>query len=45
VAAEQHVRAQEAHVRERAAELEQVRAARAAAKRVLERKIARLQVR
>jgi hypothetical protein len=45
VAAEQHARAQEAHVRKRAAELEQVRAARAAAKRVLERKLARLQVR
>jgi hypothetical protein len=45
VAAEQHARAQEVRVRERAAELEQVRAARAAAKRVLERKIAHLQVR
>jgi hypothetical protein len=44
-AAEQHARAQEAHMRERAAELAQVRAARAAAKRVLERKVARLQVR
>jgi septal ring factor EnvC (AmiA/AmiB activator) len=45
IAAEQHARDQEAHVRDRAAELEQVRAARAAAKRVLERKVARLQVR
>jgi hypothetical protein len=45
VAAEQHARAQQARMRERAAELAQVRAARAAAKRVLERKVARLQVR
>jgi hypothetical protein len=45
VAAEQHAREQEAHMRERAAELAQVRAARAAAKRALERKVARLQVR
>jgi hypothetical protein len=45
LAAEQHARAQEAHMRERAAELAQVRAARAAAKRALERKVARLQVR
>jgi hypothetical protein len=45
VAAEQHAHAQQAHMRERAAELAQIRAARAAAKRVLERKVARLQVR
>ena len=44
VAAEQHAREQQVHVRERAAELAQVRAARAAAKRALERKVARLQV-
>jgi hypothetical protein len=43
--AEQHARTQQAHMQERAAELAQVRAARAAAKRMLERKIARLQVR
>ena len=41
----QHAREQQAHRRERAAELAQVHAARAAAKRVLERKVARLQVR
>jgi len=45
MAAEQHARQQQAHMRERAAELAQVRAARAAAKRMLERKVARLQVR
>jgi hypothetical protein len=45
VAAEQHAREQQAHMRERAAELAQVRAARAAAKRMLQRKVARLQVR
>jgi hypothetical protein len=45
VAAEQHAREQQAHMRERAAELAQVRAARAAAQRVLERKVARLQTR
>jgi hypothetical protein len=45
VAAEQHARQQQAHMRERADELAQVRAACAAAKRALERKVARLQVR
>jgi hypothetical protein len=45
LAAEQHAREQQAHMRERADELAQVRAARAAAKRMLERKVARLQVR
>jgi hypothetical protein len=45
VAAEQHARIQQAHMQERADELAQVRAARAAAKRMLERKIARLQIR
>jgi len=45
LAAEQHARQQQAHMRERAAELAQVRAARAATKRMLERKVARLQIR
>jgi peptidoglycan hydrolase CwlO-like protein len=45
MAAEQNARQQQAHMRERAAELAQVRAARAAAKRMLERKVARLQIR
>jgi septal ring factor EnvC (AmiA/AmiB activator) len=44
-AAEQSAREAEAVMRARAAELEQIRAARAAAKRTLERKIAFLQVR
>jgi hypothetical protein len=45
IAAEQHARIQQAHMRERSDELAQVRAARAAAKRMLERKVARLQIR